>query len=136
MIRFTFCFLLCTLPAFVGCGGGGSGGSGPQAQVDKVTTNELEGMKELLQQVARSRKPIPNRLSEMQSFEPAFPELIRLLNSGECVYVWGCNIKAGSTAVLAYGKSVPDSGGPVLLQDGTVKTMSAAEFTAAPKAKK
>ena len=38
-------------------------------------------------------------------------------------------------AVLAYGKTVPEQGGPALLQDGwTIKAMTADEFQAAPKA--
>jgi hypothetical protein len=38
--------------------------------------------------------------------------------------------------VVAYEKKVPTEGGHVLLQDGTVKQMTAAEFQSAPKAKK
>ncbi len=38
-------------------------------------------------------------------------------------------------AVLAYRKTVPEQGGQVLMQDGwTIKSMTADEFKAAPKA--
>ena len=70
------------------------------------------------------------------TMEPAFPEVVKLISGGQCVVVWGCGIKSGSSAVLAYGKDAETKGGPVLLQDGTVKSMTAAEFAAAPKAKK
>jgi hypothetical protein len=38
--------------------------------------------------------------------------------------------------VLAYETEVPEKGGAVLMQDGTVKTMTADEFKSAPKAGK
>jgi hypothetical protein len=37
--------------------------------------------------------------------------------------------------VLGYEKDVPQSGGLVLMADGSVKHMTASEFTAAPTAK-
>ena len=42
---------------------------------------------------------------------------------------------SGADVVLAHEKKVPESGGYVLMQDGTVKEMSASEFGSAKKAK-
>ena len=44
--------------------------------------------------------------------------------------------KTNGDAILAHGKGAESKGGPVLLQDGTIKSMTAAEFNVAPKAKK
>ena len=38
-----------------------------------------------------------------------------------------------SKGLLAYEAAVPEKGGAVLLADGTITTMTAAEFAAAPK---
>jgi hypothetical protein len=60
-----------------------------------------------------------------------------LLASGNLVARWGAPLSPeGETApaVLAYLKTDPEQGGPVLLQDGrTIKTMTADEFNAASK---
>jgi hypothetical protein len=45
-------------------------------------------------------------------------------------------LSQGNSAVLAHGKECGESGGWVLLRDGTVKEMSASEFQNAPKSKK
>ncbi len=67
-----------------------------------------------------------------------YPMAVDLLKSGDLVVQWGASLSPEgetTTAVLAYLKTVPEQGGPVLLQDGwTIKTMTAAEFKAAPKA--
>jgi hypothetical protein len=55
--------------------------------------------------------------------------------NNEIVYQWGARIDpAGGETVLAYEKKAPSEGGWVLMQDGTVKQITADEFKAAPKA--
>jgi hypothetical protein len=58
-----------------------------------------------------------------------------MIRSGDLVYVWGAGYAAGGTELVAWEKAVPESGGYVLQQDGTVKQLSAGEFQSAPKAK-
>ena len=123
------------LAALVGCGSGG-GGNAPAPEVTKVSEGMLNELKEMLPAYSRTHKAPPTKAAEFNKLEPAFPDAVRLINSGECVYVWGSGLAAGSQAVLAHGKDAATAGGWVLLQDGTVKQMTAAEFTAAPKAKK
>jgi hypothetical protein len=59
------------------------------------------------------------------------------VEKGEIVVVWGTTVAGegggGGTGVVAYEKSAPDSGGAVLLQDGTVKQMTAEEFKSAKR---
>jgi hypothetical protein len=58
------------------------------------------------------------------------------------VVLWGATLPetgaeptgATSDEVLAYLKPVPGSGGPVLTRDRRVRTMTAEEFRASPKA--
>ena len=58
---------------------------------------------------------------------------MRGINSNEIVYIYGTGFEAGSNKVVAYDKQAETAGGLVLLQDGTVKQMTADEFKAAPK---
>jgi hypothetical protein len=75
--------------------------------------------------------------------EPQFPRGYQAVKSGEVVVLWGAKmpgegeVNAGTApdAVIAYEKKTASEGGYVLLQNGTVKEMSADQFKAAPKAK-
>ena len=75
-------------------------------------------------------------MSELDSIEPLIPSAGVAIRNGLIIYVWGASYQASSTSIIAYEKSVPESGGFVLLQDGTVKKLTAEEFKAAPKVKK
>ncbi len=118
--------------AALGCGGPKAG----EVAAPPTTSELLTDLKMMLASCEENHRPPPARLADAQKIEPAFPGAYRILRSGECVYVWGAGLSAGSSAVLAYEKDVPTNGGPVLLQDGSLKTLSAAEFAAAPKATK
>jgi hypothetical protein len=64
-------------------------------------------------------------------------QLVQAVKSGKYVILWGTTIpkdgaKASST-ILGYEKDVPTAGGLVLMGDGNVKKMTAAEFQSAPK---
>ena len=93
---------------------------------------ELAGVYEYL---AAQGKPPPKKLEDLREFGggvlgAAWPKL----ESGDYVVFWGAGRAPGSSAVLAYESKTPTDGGAVLLQDGTVTTMTAAEFQAARKA--
>ena len=75
-------------------------------------------------------------MSELDSIEPLIPSAGVAIRNGMIVYVWGASYQAGGTSILAYEKSASESGGFVLLQDGTVKKLTAAEFATTSKAKK
>lgn len=77
---------------------------------------------------------------ELTQFENSFPLGAKSVKSGDVIVLWGVKMAnedgSGVTGELvAYEKKVPTEGGYVLLQDGNVKKMSAAEFEAAPKPK-
>ena len=70
----------------------------------------------------------------------ADPETAQALQSGDIVVLWGAKVPADfpqgtSVTVLGYDKDVPTKGGPVLLGDASVQTMTVAEFNAAPRPK-
>jgi hypothetical protein len=58
------------------------------------------------------------------------------IRTGDVVYIWGAGYADGAKQVVAYEKKAPTEGGYVLLQDGTVKKMTADEFKSAPQARK
>ena len=81
------------------------------------------------------------RSTDFAKYEAGYPLGYAAVQSGEVVVVWGAKIAgegdAGSAPanVVAYEKKTPAEGGLVLLQNGTVKEMTASEFASAPKAK-
>ncbi len=109
-----------------GCGGGA--GSRPPSNSDN-----LADLKELLEELQSQKKKPPAKATELGPLEPVHPMAVRQIQRGDLVYVWGASLGTGQ-AVLAYPKDAAEKGGAVLLQDGSVKEMTAAEFAAAPKA--
>ena len=85
-----------------------------------------------------SKLPLPRKPEDFSDFIDSMPTAFQRVKEGEYVVVWGVGrsaVPGTSGQVLAYEKKVPTEGGAVLLRDGTVKQMTAAEFNAAPKAK-
>jgi hypothetical protein len=127
--------LVCALLAAAGCG------SPPRATVpaDKVARIQLDDVYGLYKTHVEKKKQPPTRLNQLDPWEPIYVNGYAAVNTGQVVVLWGSTLapSAGSApGVLAYEKDVPDQGGYVLLQDGTVQHMAAAEFQAAPKAGK
>jgi hypothetical protein len=107
----------------------------------KPNAPDEQALKELAaayRDFSRKNKRGPQTLKELGIKGQSYPNAIRLLKSGDLVVQWGSPLSAdGETAdaVLAYFRTVPAEGGSVLMQDGnTIKTMTADEFKAAPKA--
>lgn len=118
------------LAVFVaGCGGTPT----PEPATGGIGESSLAVMGEMLHSF---RGKPPKDKSDFKTYRTAYPDLVDAIQEGRLVYQYGAGIKPGSQAVLAYGKDTANAGGAVLLQDGTVKEMTAAEFAAAPKAGK
>jgi hypothetical protein len=87
------------------------------------------------------RKP-PRQTADFQPMEMANPTGLRALKTGEIVVFYNAELpdlgeapgKGPADTVLAYEKPVPEQGGKVLMLNRTIKTMTADEFKAAPKA--
>jgi hypothetical protein len=72
----------------------------------------------------------PTDLSQIDVQEEASTAGNRALREGKYKVAWGVNDKSAGT-ILAYGAEAADKGGAVLMANGTVKTMTAAQFNAA-----
>jgi hypothetical protein len=112
-----------------GCGGAKKNAAGG-ADYQAMLTELGEALKTT---AADGNKP-PSRLAEFERIEPMAPTASPLVRSGELVYLWGAGYAAGGTKVVAFEKKAESEGGLVLLQDGSVKKMSAEELKAAAKA--
>ena len=95
----------------------------------------LEELSATLKMMAGDKKQPPQKMAQFKEIEPELPIAAPLIKEGDIIYIWGAAYEAGSNKVIAYEKTVTTDGGSVLLQDGTVKKMTADEFKAAPKAK-
>jgi hypothetical protein len=115
-----------------GCGGSDSNSG---AAIDAGGKAALEDIGLMLKSLAEEGRKAPSRQAELEAFEPMIPVGGPALRNGDVVYLWGAGYASGGTQVVAYEKKAPTEGGFVLLQDGTVKQMTAAEFQSAPKAK-
>ena len=113
----------------VGCGGSG------ELQTADQEKAALEDLAQFLKNLPAEGKKPPARMAEFEPLEPMAPMASESLRNGKMVYLWGAGLADGGTAVVAYEKRAETESGWVLLQDGSVKQMTAAEFKASPKAK-
>ena len=130
----TILFLVVVSVLATGCG------EPTKTPAHQPTNQErLEEVAPMLKIVALDKKKPPNNIAELDPVEPLIPMTVQQIKNGEIVYIWGTTLTIGSNAsstIIAHEKSAGTDGGWALMQDGTVKKLSVAEFTAAPKAKK
>jgi hypothetical protein len=126
--------LLALIPLFFVSGCGQQSGTISEEQRRK---EDLAGIYDLYKLYAKKNQKPPAQLADLTQKEQrtSAPGATRVLQSEEYLVVWGADLAVNDGAVLAYEKAAPTAGGWVLLRDGTVKQMTAAEFEAAPKAK-
>jgi hypothetical protein len=123
------CLVSCLFA--LGCGGP------EKTQPSYKAFQPLEDIATMLKARQEQKKKPPAKVQDLAPYEPVGPVGFHALLSGQCVLEFGVSLTNDpSTSVIAYEKAVPTTGGYVLLQDGTVKQMTAPEFAAAPKAKK
>lgn len=119
-----------------GCGGGrppASDGPGGTPTGKEGLTN----LYHLLKGFEDQKKAPPARIADVEKVEPLYPGAYIALVQKTIVYSWGAPLNAANGGtVLAHEKDVPTAGGWVLMQDGTVKKMTADEFKAAKMATK
>ena len=97
--------------------------------------SELKDVADILRLLASEGKRPPAEVQEMLDATADPAPGINSVKEGRIVMNWGAGIVTGSSAILAYDRNVPQDGGLVLLQDGTIKKMTSAEFQSAPKAR-
>lgn len=85
------------------------------------------------------KKP-PQGVRDLAAFADSLPTGLGAARRGDVVVLWGvAPVESGSPGpegqeVLAYLKETPESGGGVLTRSLQIKSLTAAEFQAAPKA--
>ncbi|HJZ55804.1 MAG TPA: hypothetical protein VKE74_12625 [Gemmataceae bacterium] len=116
--------------AVVGCGGT------PKSDASPAELNQLTEVVDLVKLYVEQRGKAPAGVADLRVFENAYPVGYEAVRSGEVVVSWGGRPADRSSAVLAYHKAVPTTGGWVALASGEVKQMTADEFKSAPRAGK
>jgi hypothetical protein len=121
-----------------GCGSAPTPAS-PEGRKDNVSNQSFDELAQMLRirQEGGGSKPIASA-ADLATYEKAFTIGYSKLKRGDIVFLFGAPVVEGaSDKVLAYEKQAPDSGGYVLMQDGTtIKKLTAEEFKSAPKAGK
>ncbi len=118
-----------------GCGSSG-GTNSPEDKVERFRASVLEEIGQMLRVREKDASRPATKVEDFAKYEAGFPAGYRRLSNGEVVLILGAPVEAGSAElVIAFETQVPESGGYVLMQDGTtVKKMSPEEFRAAAKA--
>lgn len=134
MYRLTFLFAACLLGAtLVGCSSQKPGDQPP------TRSDELQQTANMLRDFTATSNRGPANVGELARFQNEYPFGYSQVKAGEIDIVWGARMGGegggGSEGIIAYEKKAPTEGGWVLLANGTVKQMSASEFSSAPKAK-
>ena len=138
MIR-TACLGMAILAGLAGCSSSNSNsGSGTPGNTDL-----LEEVRGLIGMYSGEHKKAPRSLADCTKYEAGYPLGFAAVKKGDIVVIWGVKMiveegggsPQGTTDIVAYEKKTPTEGGSVLLHNGTVKTVTADEFKAAPKAK-
>lgn len=135
-LRVLMVALLPFLGAVAGCSGPG-GGTGEQAPQEGI----LQEVADLLRSGTQPNGRGPAKLTDLDRVQSMYSRGYQAIKSGAVVVIWGSGVKGEGAAatggeVVAYEKDAATNGGYVLLSSGQVKTMTAAEFQAAPKAGK
>lgn len=90
----------------------------------------------MLKEYYEVAKKAPMGLAQLSDASASHPVGHAAVASGEYVVLWKVPISAaGAGNVLAYPKEANTAGGSIVMQDGSVKQMTADEFKSAPKAK-
>jgi hypothetical protein len=102
--------------------------SGPVAEVGR---EELSDIWDVYQAYAKEKGKPPGSATDLKPYARGSVLGGRPLTDPNFVVFYGTAI--GGANVLAYHKDVQTQGGLVLMSDGAIKPMSAADFQAAPK---
>jgi hypothetical protein len=106
----------------------------PSGSIAEVGREQLTDLWDMYQAYAKAKGRPPANAKDLKPYAAGAPTGDRVLSDPNFLVRYGTPI--GGSTVLAYHMDVPTQGGLVLLSDGSIKSMSAAEFQSAPKAGK
>ncbi len=120
----------------------GCGGSNRPITKEDMLTTSLNDVGDIYRSYFVMNKKPPKTLKDLASLERMSPAGVVAVRSGEVVVRFGASLpdtdpepgKSTSEEILAYEKEVPEKGGKVLMLDRTIRTVTADEFKAMPKA--
>jgi hypothetical protein len=120
-----------------GCGGPTNAALG----VEREEEVRLQQVGEMLREYQISLGKPPKSVKQLVLNSGGSLGGFELVKAGDVIVSWGATLpdtkeEAGTSPaqeVLAYGKSVPEKGGPVLLLNRTIRRMTPEEFKAAPR---
>lgn len=126
--------------AITGCGQG----TKPDTSPDAVNSQALREVGEMYRLYSVTKKKPPTKADDCKNSQPVAPAGFRAAKDGTVVVLWGATMgdtseegsKDPDDVILAYAKDVPENGGPVLMLNRTVRTMTADEFKTTKKAGK
>jgi hypothetical protein len=110
----------------------------PQPPPPPSAEEGLKEMAKVYQYIEYSKLPLPQKPEDFRDYVDSMQGSFDRVQSGEFVVLWGVGRSTAPGAgnqILVCEKKAPAEGGFVLLRDGTVKQVTAAEFAAAPRAK-
>ncbi|MFO0959407.1 MAG: hypothetical protein U0800_18560 [Isosphaeraceae bacterium] len=135
-LRLAFARLLPALAFAAGCGQDPNPSNSPQLYNSTVLFEVGDTINTYYLQ---NKKP-PQGIKDLAGFSESFPTGLGAARRGDVVVFWGvAPVQGGSTGpegqeILAYLKETPESGGGVLTRALEIKSLTAEEFKAAPKA--
>jgi len=101
-----------------------------------VRKNNLHAIGIAYHEFSDKHRKAPSKADDLQPFLAKNADAWRTLSDDSLIFVYEVNVfdflKDASKFVLAYDKKTPSSGGMVLMADGFVKEVSAAEFKTLP----
>jgi hypothetical protein len=104
----------------------------------RVMTNDLKAIVLAYHNCLDATRKPPGKPDDLAPYLKDDPKVLNALRAGQYVVLWNSTIQGmvngTSNTILAYEKDAPTKGGVVAMADGVVKTMTAQEFQAAPKA--
>ncbi len=121
----------------------GCGSSNGPPTPTQLEDSRLRNVGELYRVYQVTYKAPPKRPQDLAALANVTPSGYEAIRSGEVVVRWGATlpdtkeepVASSAPQVLAYLKTVPQQGGPVLLLDRTTREMTAEEFKSATLAK-
>src|SRR5262245_62723500 len=112
--------------------------SKPQPPPAPSAEDGLNEMVNVYKYIEYSKLPLPRKPEDFADYWDTMPTAFERIKQGDYVVAWGVGRSAATGSaeqILVYEKKAPAEGGAGLLRGGTVKQMTAAEFSAAAKAK-
>lgn len=137
MSRRLFFLILAMTPATLAGCGAEKKSSAPNEPSQSDLLMEVIG---LIRNHTAAKGKGPQKIADLAPYETEYQHGFAAAKSGDIVIVWGSTVAGegggGGKTVVAYLKAVPESGGEVALEDGTIAKMSAGELASALKAGK